>query len=103
MRKKRGGLLRTEAAALEDVKAKIEQTQQEYGQAFETELAQAERTIGTRDIGTMKQWLSADYYMSGPQCKGWKTHGRNIRIQSLDALRRRTLLLPPSFDDAGGV
>ena len=101
---KRGGLLRTEAAALEDVNAKIEQTQQEYGQAFETELAQAERTIGTRDIGTMKQWLSADYYMSGPQCKGvenaWAEYQNTElgRIAQKDSLAAAELMTPEEYE-----
>ena len=101
---KRGGLLRTEAAALEDVNAKIEQTQQEYGQAFETELAQAEHTIGTRDIGTMKQWLSADYYMSGPQCKGvenaWAEYQNTElgRIAQKDSLAAAELMTPEEYE-----
>ena len=72
---KRGGLLRTEAAALQGINTQIEQTKQAYGQAFQTELAQAENTLAQRDTDTMQQWLSTSYFMSGPQREGERMGG----------------------------
>ncbi len=101
---KRGGLLRTEAAALQGINTQIEQTKQAYGQAFQTELAQAENTLAQRDTDTMQQWLSTSYFMSGPQREGvenaWAEYQNTElgRIAQKDSLAAAELMTPEEYE-----
>ena len=101
---KRGGLLRTEAAALQGINTQIEQTKQAYGQAFQTELAQAENTLAQRDADTMQQWLSTSYFMSGPQREGvenaWAEYQNTElgRIAQKDSLAAAELMTPEEYE-----